>query len=349
MQTSLDPGKTDQTKQRLIKHIPFRWQLSDDELEDLRSRDFFVDRSMVGFDDWRQLSGFSEWDTISHQIALLAERVDREPENLVLLESLAHEVIKALAYSWADGSVRSLFAIAKYTIGILDDYSPERLSPIARRRTSWPSLVGLTDLKTERKNPDRKTTPQTHALREKLENLELGKKVPLKSLSLCEPNRIARLMIGTMLDNRRLLQNLRKAERLNPEEFRNHYKVTEFPEWAAKCRVPWNMRTRSEWFEIGWKAVLEATDGHPEKTRDFRALGQYRADKYDRETEEASKTLAKSGIKTKRHKSKSPLKDPKSRESEIRYGIKWRVSEAFSALAKFGAPADSKDNVPQIK
>ena len=256
----------------------------------------------------------------------------------MLLQSLAHQLVDAFVFSASDGSLRSLAALAKYLIEIMDDYPAELLRPLTRRQTVWPSLVGLTDLKTERVNPGRKTVPQTHGLREKLEDLELGKKVRLKSLSLCEPNRIARLIIGTMVDNRRLLQKLRKAEQSNPEEFRHRCKLAEFPEWVAKCRVPWNMRTRSEWFEIGWEAVLEATDNHPERIPEFRVLGQYRADKYDRETEKAAKTLAKAGLKPKRPIASELKPDgSKSRDTNIRDGIKTKVRDAFSNLAKFGA------------
>src|SRR6516162_3183774 len=112
MQT-IDPAKAAKAKYRLIKHIRFRLRLSEDEHEDLLSQRFFENCGGSNLKPWKQLSGFAEYEKLSREIAHFAAKVDEQPENLVLLQALTHELVKEFKFLLSDDG-RSLAALAKF-------------------------------------------------------------------------------------------------------------------------------------------------------------------------------------------------------------------------------------------
>ena len=73
--------------------------------------------------------------------------------------------------------------------------------------------------------------------------------------------------------------------------------------------------TWTDWFDLGWAIVLEESKGHPEANPQLRPLGLYRE----------KHSLLEGQQKTVTHK---------TRESNIRDGIKEKVQQAFEQLAK---------------
>ena len=86
-------------------------------------------------------------------------------------------------------------------------------------------------------------------------------------------------------------------------------------ERSASHLKPFSKTTWTDWFDLGWAIVLEENKGHPEANPELRPLGLYRE----------KHSLLEAQQKTVTHK---------TRESNIRDGIKEKVQQAFEQLAK---------------
>jgi hypothetical protein len=305
-----------------IRHEPFRWAVTFNELEDM-----LLEQSLRAGNPnnlhLEECSGYSHFVTVSNAFGSLIKTMENEPKNCVLLHYLVTNAIRIIgeeAGVWPDG-YKSLLALADYAISRLRFGDNEALRKIARMRSDWPCSVTLREAAKQRIV---KREEDTFTLREWLEHLELGADVPQKVLSNVESNRIARLMINVIEENRRRLAQREEALKLktsDPDKFRERFKLVEFPAWASRCGSLKPLSEKGawkEWFEVGWEALLVATEGHPERYKSLEKIGEYRA-----------KISHQRG-----HKKAKNRKIEKSIAANIKDGIRWKIQEAFRRLAK---------------
>lgn len=292
------------------KHIPFSWTLSEEQYEEFLDRDFFLSGNFEPLADWKYLPAFSDFNTALAAIMKVADSADEHPESTRLLQALSHQIVIALRYSSAEESERMLVALAKYIIEAIDLCPLEKLQPIARMEGQWPSLVKLKDTR-----PRRKGSRETSLLCDKLKQLQLGADLPIKELGSGESNRFAYLMVRTIRDNHAMLQRRKSANVSGGDNSSTASNGRSIPPWVRKCALPFDKRSPEEWFEVGWEALMEATKQQPERVRKLRSLGKFRADKYLQADDSNRKTQ-------------------KSRESNIRSGIKEKLHAAFLRLVK---------------
>src|ERR1022692_2128325 len=90
--------KSIQPKQmvRQIRHIPYRWSYSDREVEDIYTRDFFSAGSKPGDQDLSLLAGFAEFNAAGKAVARVTDASDQEPQNILLLQSLAYQIVESI-------------------------------------------------------------------------------------------------------------------------------------------------------------------------------------------------------------------------------------------------------------
>jgi len=83
--------------------------------------------------------------------------------------------------------------------------------------------------------------------------------------------------------------------------------------------------TWPDWFETAWQALLEDFDGHPERDPELRKTGHYRATH-----------------STDKYSGSQPTATPKTREANIKDGIKEKLRKAIQRIA--GATKKSSKN-----
>ena len=109
-----------------------------------------------------------------------------------------------------------------------------------------------------------------------------------------------------------------KLKESDPNEFSRRFSIAPFPGWTTKCgslKPLGEQGAAAEWFEVGWEAFLDGTNGHPELIPEFRQLGEYKKDHY---SQKAAKRKA----------------FRKSQNANIRSGIRDKIHEAFKRLAR---------------
>ena len=134
-------------------------------------------------------------------------------------------------------------------------------------------------------------------------------------------------IIGTILANqewKEVRQTFISENRKSPIPV----KIATPPAWVKNCweLPPLTKRTAKKWFNVGWDALMEATEGHPERDPELRPLGIYRARHSVYEGAQKKET-------------------PGTVEANIRDGIKARLLEAVTSLSQ----KVNKKVAPEIK
>jgi hypothetical protein len=132
-----------------------------------------------------------------------------------------------------------LVDVAKRAVGGLESIAhrqPHLLRPFARKSSLWPSFIG------------RKTKALAQWHRTRLRELQIGADNPYAgNWQIDSPaTQIAIVMHQWLTLN----------------------------QWALRLPVPNEAGAAPEWFELGWRALLVRTDGHPEKDDFLKQLGQ---------------------------------------------------------------------------
>jgi hypothetical protein len=275
--------------------------------------------------DLKSLAGYNEFHGAAEAMHRVSETVETAPENLRLLHCLAFHAIRHIGgvSSTDPAAPRCLLALAQYIIHLLQAGQDEYLQEIAQTRLDWPCFVTLKDLAKPR---IKKRQDESCVLRDWLKSIQLGEACPVKDLSNVETNRLARSMIDSIEENRRRLAQRNEALKLKKSdlaEFNRRFKLYVFPAWALKCGSlrPLKEGAWKEWFEVGWEALLDVTQGHPETYKDLRRIGQYREKVYERKR--------RIGLKNAKRRDTT-----KTRNSLIRDGIRWKVRAAFRRITK---------------
>ncbi len=242
----------------------------------------------------------------------------------VQTNALAPEIQKAIdelaaraAAGEADAveSFYELAASATTQLGNIARRTPEFLRPIAG---NWPVFPVLA-------SPKDKRTQTTKSLLKRLGVAsDLGQQFSSKSRWSLEntATRYAAAMEYTIETNAALVNAQRTVspQRLEKEVARFpqlYSKAAAFPEWVERAaRLPeFNKLSADKWFEVGWLALMEASNGQPEKIKALRVLGNYRA---------KHTSTAKPGSNTER--------------SNIRDGIRERIGRAMLTIAPDSSP-----------
>jgi hypothetical protein len=251
-----------------------------------------------------------------------------EPFNRIETKVLAEQIQKAideLAARAAAGeadAVEPLYELAVSAttqLGNLARRAPELVRPIA---VGWPVFPVVSSPKDERTRSAKKLLASLGVAN------GLGREYSPKSRWSLEntPTQYAVAMQFTIHFNRRLFQLQRselsadEREQLDRETARFpgvYRRAIVFPAWVERAaRLPeFNRDSAAEWFEVGWLALMEKTDNHPENVKELRLLGQYRA---------KHTSTAKRGSKTE--------------ASNIRDGIKEKIKRAMVTVAPESSP-----------
>jgi hypothetical protein len=311
-----------------IRHFPFKWRHTGEEIDDLLAEKCLRAGQETSF-DLKSLGGYDEFRIAAKAVSRLWENAEIGQENLSFLHSLAFHAIDCIKLSGGPAAAeRCLLALAEYIIRLLHAGPDEYLHEIARTRTDWPCLVTLKDLAKPR---IKKRQDESCVLRDWLKSIQLGEACPARDSSNVETNRLAKLMIDTIEENKLRLLQLNEALKLkesDPAEFNRRFKLYDFPEWALKCESlrPLKEGAWKEWFEVGWEALLDATQRHPENYKDLRLIGNYREKVYERKKK-------KYEVKPRRARENSKRRDTtKTKNSDIRAGIKQKIRESFRRL-----------------
>ena len=217
----------------------------------------------------------------------------------------------------------SLVQLGIYIAGIVEEQSIKHLEVfkyIAERQPVWPALV----------------TPTPHnsqyiKQRMKILGLALKSEFAMHSKARWSPANIATWnamsIIGTIRANQEW-KEVRQTFITKNKKSPIPVKIIEPPAWVKKCWAlsPLTKQTAKEWFNVGWDALMEATEGHPERDPELRPLGIYRARHSVYEGAQKKET-------------------PGTVEANIRDGIKARLLEAVTSLSQ----KVKKKVAPEIK
>jgi len=139
----------------------------------------------------------------------------------------------------AAGVLVEYASVAVQVLEQIANQSPRVLQPLSRQHIRWPAFIGPKQFQLDRN-------------RDLIEKLKLGDKSPFNHK--WNPKFPATFTAYSMLYW--LLEN---------------EKVLELP--------PLSKKTKSDWFEIGWKGFFESLNGHPEKYSYLRQTVEEHADK----------------------------------------------------------------------
>jgi hypothetical protein len=188
--------------------------------------------------------------------------------------------------------------------------SPEVLRPIAESSPCWPSFISpVGDFEKDNK-----------AL---LELLGVAKKC---SINVCPPERKngKRTSLKT-LANRvtvALIQELEVRRALARSDLASFDKLqTRQLGDLIRALPKFQLSSWQQWSKAGWKLLCESNGNHPEKNPDLKTLGEYRV-KHSEQVgaqEQVTKTTG---------------------ESNLRDGIRERLSKAFKSFAPIGASTE---------
>jgi len=236
------------------------------------------------------------------QTNVLAPQIQKAIDELAARAAAGEADAAEPLYELAASATTHLCSIARRT--------PEFLRPIAG---NWPVFPVLASPKDER-------TQTTKSLLKRLGVASaLGQQFSSKSRWSLEntATRYAAAMEYTIETNAALVNAQRTVSprRLEKEvaRFLHLYcHAAVFPEWVERAaRLPeFNKLSAEKWFEVGWLALMEASNGQPEKIKALRVLGNYRA---------KHRSTAKPGSRTS--------------ESDIRDGIKTSLKRAMRTIA----------------
>lgn len=226
-------------------------------------------------------------------------------------------------------TLADLAITATRMLGDIVRQTPERVRPVARHRFFWPFLKA----KNERFGDKHKLL---------VKEIELGYEAPFSEAAVARlrPTNVALRTAMTLLgqleshrDKNPLLKEKlseplpeRKAKPRNPGPFSAGQKTPAValvvarskPEWKVKARrlAPFSGGTWPAWFVAAWEKLLADHHGHPELDPQLRGIGKYRA---EHSTERYSGSQAKATAKT--------------REANIRDGVKDKLRKAIQRLA----------------
>jgi hypothetical protein len=236
------------------------------------------------------------------QTSVLAPQIQKAIDELAFRAAAGEADAVEPLYELAASATNHLVNLAKRT--------PELLCPIA---TGWPVFPVLSSPKDE-------WTPKTKSLLESVGVASgLGQEYSPKSRWSLEntATQYAAAMLNTIHVNAALVNAQRTVspERIEQEIARyphSYLRAAAFPEWVKRAAgLPeFNKLTAGEWFEVGWLALMEKTNGQPENVKALRVLGNHRA---------RHRSTAKPGSKTS--------------ESDIRDGIKTSLKRAMRTIA----------------
>jgi hypothetical protein len=301
-------------KKTVIRHVPFRTFLENQDIEHhLLSSFWGAVPSQFGT---ARLAGESECRRAAHAIEAFVRAAEDDPRSVLLTKTLLVRIIHLLDERiWVEDAAtqagecdvsernslgpqpelpatRTLLALIDYLISLVEHFPSRVLRICAQDRSRWPCLVSLGDL---RSNSD---------LGDTLKGLQLGEKPGAGRPQPNELNQICAIMIETIRHNQAVVAELRRAERADPASFHAAYTVELFPKWALECSdlKPLSADSWKEWFEARWAAVLDATEGRPEKDPRLKPLGVYRNKrkvvKYGRPQKGTIEANIRDGIKT---------------------------------------------------
>jgi len=203
----------------------------------------------------------------------------------------------------------------------------ERLAP---ESVSWPVLL----------NPDPKSFAEA---KEYVTRLKVGATsgYSIGPRTRWSQTKGGKLPVATQcaLDIHRILENNRHQLDLAAAAEKNggRFDYSQLPQWAKECAtlLPLTKATADKWFELGWKAVMEATDGHPEKNQTLRPLGLYREKHYlqnKRRRWKAGQRVMGSSISRPDYVN-SAANPARTKEDDILDGIKARLRTALKNMA----------------
>ena len=217
----------------------------------------------------------------------------------------------------------SLVQLGIYIAGILEEQSVKHLEIfkfIAELQPVWPALVAP-------------TPHNSQYVKKRMKMLGLASKsdFSMHPQARWSPSNIATWNAISIIGTIRANQEWKKIRQTLITENRNSpipIKFTAPPAWVKKCweLPPLTKRTAKEWFNVGWDALMEVTDGHPEHDSELRPLGLYRT--------RHSVYVGAQKIET-----------PGTVEANIRDGIKARLLEAVTSLSQ----KVNKKVAPEIK
>jgi hypothetical protein len=144
-----------------------------------------------------------------------------------------------LADNGDERAIRLLHDVADATVGGLEDIArrqPHLLRPFARKGSRWPSFIG------------RKTTAFAALHRTRLKELEIGAEDPFAGN--WQPKSPATITAIYM------------------------HRWLELTQWALGLPSRDTPGAKLKWFEVGWRALLVRTNGHPENDVYLKQLGQ---------------------------------------------------------------------------
>jgi hypothetical protein len=260
----------------------------------------------------------------------------RSPQEIVIGmdTSAATHAIQALRADAATGNRQAMDALVGITVELVRWL--ERLShrqetfihSYARRAAEWPMMVSL--------HPQR-----VKDIRADLKRLELGAESGLAigkrwgvswDGTWSTATKYALTMVETIEANQRLLAEQERQSKAYPVcRFEWRKRLRTIPQWVKNCcKLPALSRgsAADAWFEIGWQALLEKTNGHPQDVPELCVLGKHREGKYARHYKAAvAGRVRNAEILTRKT---SPTR---TAATDIRQGIKERIYQAMQSLA----------------
>jgi hypothetical protein len=222
------------------------------------------------------------------------------------------EELQANAAAGDEDAMRMLVTFLHEVVDWLTGVScrqPELVAKIASQRFAWPVLLA--------RHPG--FARETNGF---LKRIQLGEACPYYSKSnqwgigwggkISVATLWAEGIHATIEANR---SHLRIAKRLGRNnELKAEWK--KIPQWAKDCLTlkPLTRDTAPQWFEVGWQAILDETNGKPESVPELRALGEHRAQHSE-------------------HSGQQKRTTPRTAAVNIRARIKERIAQALHGLA----------------
>lgn len=198
---------------------------------------------------------------------------------VLIRQSLA--ALHYLALAGRPGAAGTLAFVLREAVGRLNHLEPKNtatMKEVAKSEIYWPvNFSPNTFLSTDTKELEGRLAIGTDYF---LKTKKWGQKGQGKSLQFNKPkNRLVLRMIETLMANRNKYGALGS----------NDPKV---PSWVHCCRElpPLSIPNAEAWRDVGWKAILEAYDDHPERDKELRKIG------LNRERREVTKSAQEGAI-----------------------------------------------------
>jgi hypothetical protein len=185
--------------------------------------------------------------------------------------------------------------------------NPELIKPFARMCFSWPVLKAR-----------KERFSQSHEAI--IETLDVGAQTPFSGEAL-ERIRTDNVPVRIAMDLLCQIQSCRGPFGLLPSRFRSD----QIPEWATAASKldDFSPSTCRAWFAVAWQIIIDENNGAPELDPELEKLGIYREQHSVYVEAQKKATL-------------------KTRQSNIRDGIKSKLKAAFNRIASF--PTKRKKN-----